>query len=252
MQFTLIALNFKNRWSKGVVSWSSDVILHKSYFRKLHTIEISENNRQKSALFVTNIRIWPNRRINIRIYSGTVEKWFSIGVLSLIWHMTSFGLYYRPDCTMWAVQKSTNARLPTDMQPDPYTVPTCAAWISATRGWAHKAGAGGAVYPLVVLDSFPQLCSIHMRPLINRLVCDDRFSEICNTFIRTSYTITIHQYRYFPPCSNSIFAHCINQTNATSGFDPVTFFKMSLRYNQWSKSNKNLQNWYLPPHIYHV
>ena len=115
------------------------------------------------------------------------------------------------------------------MQPDPYTVPTCAAWISATRGWAHKAGAGGAVYPLVVLDSFPQLCSIHMRPLINRLVCDDRFSEICNTFIRTSYTITIHQYRYFSPCSNSIFAHCINQTNATSGFDPVTFFKMSLR-----------------------
>ena len=24
--------------------------------------------------------------------------------------MTSFGLYYRPDCTMWAVQKSANAR----------------------------------------------------------------------------------------------------------------------------------------------
>ena len=53
----------------------------------------------------------------------------------------------------------------------------------------------------MVLDSFPQLCSIHRRPLINRFVCDDRFSEICNTFIRTSYTLTIHQYRYFPHVS---------------------------------------------------
>ena len=120
------------------------------------------------------------------------------------------------------------------------------------RGWDHKAGAGGAVYPPVVLESFPQLRSIHRRPLINRLVRDDRFSEICNNFIRTSYTLTIHQYRSFSPCSNSIFAHCINQTNATSGFDPVNFFKMSLRHSQWSKSNKNLHNWYWPPHIYHV
>ena len=110
MQFSLIALHFTNRWSKGVVSWSSDVFLHKSYFRQSYTIKISENNRQKLALFVTNIRIWPNMSINMRIYSGTVDKWFGVGVLSLIWHMTSFGLYYRPDCTMWAVQKSTNAR----------------------------------------------------------------------------------------------------------------------------------------------
>ena len=51
MQFTLISINFTNRWSKGVVSWSSDVILHKSYFRKLCTTKISENNRQKLALF---------------------------------------------------------------------------------------------------------------------------------------------------------------------------------------------------------
>ena len=49
----------------------------------------------------------------------------------------------------------------------------------------------------------------------------------------------IHQYRFFSPCSNAIHAHCINQTNATSGFDPVDIFKMSLRCNQWSKSNKN-------------
>ena len=58
--------------------------------------------------------------------------------------MTSFGLYYRPDCTMWAVQKSTNARLPTDMQPDPYTVPTCAARISATSKEAEPTRRGMA------------------------------------------------------------------------------------------------------------
>ena len=110
MQFTLISLNFTNRWSKGVVSWSSDVNLHKSYFRKLYTTKITENNRQKLAFFVTNIRIWSNRGISIRIYSGTVDKWLHIGILSLIWLMTSFGLYYRPDCTMWAVKKSSNAR----------------------------------------------------------------------------------------------------------------------------------------------
>ena len=72
---------------------------------------------------------------------------------------------------------------------------------SAARGWAHKARVGGAVYPPVVLDSFSQLGSIHRRPLINRLVCDDRFSEICNTFIWTSCTLTIHQYRSFPHVS---------------------------------------------------
>ena len=89
------------------------------------------------------------------------------------------------------------------------------------RGWDHKVGAGGAVYPPVVLDSFPQLRSIHRMPLINRLVRDD--TEICNAFIRilhSNYT----PIPVFSPCSNSIFAHCINQTNATSGFDPVTFF----------------------------
>ena len=68
----------------------------------------------------------------------------------------------------------------------------------------------------------------------------------------TSYTSTMHQYPYFFPFSNAIFAHCINQTNATSGFYPVAFFKMSLKCNEWSKSNKNRQNLYWPPHIYYV
>ena len=252
MQFTLIARNFTNRWNNGVVSWSSDVILHRLYFRKLYTIKISENDRQKLALFVTNIRIWPNRSINIRIYSETVDKWLSIRVLSLIWHMTCFGLYYRPDCTMWAVQTSTNARFADGHPARPLHSSNLRCLdLCYKRLIAHKTEAGGAVYPSVVWNSFPQLCSIHRRALINRLVCDDSFSEICNTFIRTSHTLTIHQYQYFSPCSNSISAHCINQTNATSGLDPVTFFKISLRYYQWSISNKNLQNWYWPPHIYH-
>ena len=140
---------------------------------------------------------------------------------------------------MRTVQKSTNASFADGHPTRPlHSSNLRCSFISAARGWTHKVRAGGAVYPPVVLDSFPQLWSIHRRPLINRLVCDDRFSEIWNTFVRTSYILNIHQYRSFSPCSNSIFVHCINQTNATSGFDPVTFFKMSLRYTQWSKCNK--------------
>ena len=71
---------------------------------------------------------------------------------------------------------------------------------------------GRAVYPPVVLDSFPQLCSIHRRPLMNRLVCDDRLTVICNTFIRTSHTLTIHQHQSFS---------LGYLTNAISGFDPI-------------------------------
>ena len=37
--FTQITFNFTNRWSQGVVSRVSDIILHKWYFRKLHTIK---------------------------------------------------------------------------------------------------------------------------------------------------------------------------------------------------------------------
>ena len=33
----------------------------------------------------------------------------------------------------------------------------------------------------------------------------------------------------------------INETNVTSGFDPVAFFKMSLKCNQWSKYNKKIR-----------
>ena len=32
--FTQITFNFTNKWSKGVVWWFSDMILHKWYFRK--------------------------------------------------------------------------------------------------------------------------------------------------------------------------------------------------------------------------
>ena len=85
-----------------------------------------------------------------------------------------------------------------------------------------------AVYPPVVMDSFPQLHSNHRRPLMNRIVCDERFSVICNTFIRTFCTLTLHQNWSFPPCSNAILANCIYQTNATSGFGPVAHFKISL------------------------
>ena len=87
---------------------------------------------------------------------------------------------------------------------------------------------------------------------MNLLACDDRFSEICSTFIRTSYILTIHRFWFFSPCFNATLAHCINQTNATSGFDPIAIFQISLKWNQWSKSSDNLKNSYWPPHIYHA
>ena len=162
--------------------------------------------------------------------------------------MTSFGLYYSPDCPMWAVQRSTNARF-ADGHP---ARPSHSSNVRCLDLCCKRLSPQGGGWWSSLLASGLGQCSIHRKPLINRLVCDDRFSEICNNFIRTSYTLTIHQYRSVSPCSNSIFVHCTNHANATSGFHPVTFFKISLRYNQWSKSNKKLQNWYWPPHIYHV
>ena len=86
---------------------------------------------------------------------------------------------------------------------------------------------GGTVFPPVVLDSFSQLWSIHRRSLMNRLVCDDRFSIICSYFIRTSYILTIQQYRAFSKFSNVTLAHCINPTNATHWchFEKGNWFK---------------------------
>ena len=34
-----ITFNFTNRWSQGVISWCSDIILHEWYFRKLYFIK---------------------------------------------------------------------------------------------------------------------------------------------------------------------------------------------------------------------
>ena len=76
---------------------------------------------------------------------------------------------------------------------------------------------------------------------MNRLVCDNRISMIFDTYTNL-LQLNYASIPIFSPRSNVIFAHCINQTNATSGFDIVAFFKMSLRCNQRSKSNKNQQN----------
>ena len=55
-----------------------------------------------------------------------------------MWNMAD--RYYRTDFTMYALQKSPNARFtdcPTKL--DLYTVPICAAWISIAIGGTHKA-----------------------------------------------------------------------------------------------------------------
>ena len=57
----------------------------------------------------------------------------------------------------------------------------------------------------------------------------------------------MHQYRSVPH-----LCHCLNQTSTTSGSNPVAFFKMPLRRHHRWKSNKNQDNYYWLPHIYHV
>ena len=51
--------------------------------------------------------IWPNRVTNVMIHSETVNMWHNVVVMSLIWLMSSLGLWYSPDSTVYAVQKST-------------------------------------------------------------------------------------------------------------------------------------------------
>ena len=191
---------------------------------------------------MTFLGIWPYRNINIRIYSGTVDKWHNIVVTSLLWHMTSLGLYFGPDSTMQAVQKSTNARFADYLPVRPLHSSNLCCLDLCCDSLSPQGGDGGTVYPPVVLASFPQFYSIHKRPLMYRLVCDDRFSVIFLYFHTNLLKINYAPIPVFSPCSYAILAHCINQTNATSGLDPVAFFKMSLRFNQWLKSNKNQQN----------
>ena len=93
----------------------------------------------------------------------------------------------------------------------------------------------GTVYQPVVLHSFCQLCSIPKKSLMNRLVCDNRSSLICNTFMPTPTLLYANTSRF--PMFRCL-ASWISKTNATSGFDPVAHLKMSLKCNRWSKSNK--------------
>ena len=143
--------------------------------------------KAKICTFITTVRIWPNRDINIRICSGTVDKWHSIVVTSLIWNMTSLGrgigLILR--CRLY---KSLRTRaLPTARQLDLYTVPTCAAWISVAIGGAHKAETVEQSIRQWSCIASLRILQASQRALMNQFMCDDRFSAICNTFIRISY-----------------------------------------------------------------
>ena len=142
----------------------------------------------KISTFMTYLRIWPYRDVNIRIYFGTVDKWPNIVVTSLIWNMTSLGLYYSPESTMQAVQKSPNARFADCLPVRPLHSSNLCCLDLCCDSLSPQGGDGETVYPPVVLASFPQFYSTHRRPLMNRLMCDDRFSVICYTSIGTSYS----------------------------------------------------------------
>ena len=142
----------------------------------------------KIGTFITSLRIWQNRDINLRIYSGTIDKWHNTVVTSLIWHMTSRGLYCSPDSTMLAVQKSPNTHFADCPPVRPLHSSNLCCLDICCSSLNQQGRDGGTIYPPVVLASFPQFCSIQWRPLMNRIVYDYRFSVICNTFIRTSYT----------------------------------------------------------------
>ena len=141
--------------------------------------------------------------INIRIYFGTDDKWHNIAAMSSIWHMTFFELYYNSDSTIWAVQKSPNARF-ADCQPvRPFHSSNLRCLNFCCDSLNPQGQDGETVYRPEVLESFSQLYSIHRRPQINRFECGNRFSVICNTFIRISYT-NFTGILAFSPCS-----HCL-------------------------------------------
>ena len=147
----------------------------------------------KISTFITSLRIWQHRDINLRIYSGTIDKWHKRVITSLIWHMTSLGLYYSPDSMIQAVPKSPNAPFGDCPPVRPLHSSNLCCLDICSSSLSPQGRDGGTVYPPVVFASFPQFWSIHRRPLMNRIVYDNRFSVICNTFIRTSYIQTMHQ-----------------------------------------------------------
>ena len=144
----------------------------------------------KISIFITSLRIWLNKDIDIRIYSGTVDKWHNIVVTSLMWHMTCLGLYHSPDSTIQAVQKSPNACFDDCPPVRPlHSSKLCCLDLCCVR--VNPQGRDGrTAYPSVVLASFPQFGSTHneSNSLMNLPEFGDRFCVICNTFIRTSYT----------------------------------------------------------------
>ena len=140
---------------------------------------------------------------------------------------------------MWTVQKFPNVRCADCLPIRHLHSPNLCCLDLYCDSLGPQGGDEGTVYPPVVLASFPQFYSIHMGQLVNRLVCDDRFSVFFLYFHMNLLQLNYAPIPVFSPCSNAVFARCINQTNATSDFDPVAFFKMSLRFNQLLKSNKN-------------
>ena len=123
-------------------------------FVKLYTIK-KLKMMGRNYHFITSLRIWPYRDINIRIYSGTVDKWHNIIVTSLIWHMTP------SPCTIALIlrcglsKKSPNARFADCPPIRPLHSSNFCCLDLCCDNLSPKCGDGGTVYPPVVLTSYP-------------------------------------------------------------------------------------------------
>ena len=106
--------------------------------------------------------------------------------------MTSLGLYDSPDSVMEAVEKDPHSRLAACLLDrlvhcsNFHRLNLCGDRLSP-EGRDGKTG-----YQQMVLDSFCRLLErIPKKSPINRLVCEDRFSIICNTLYQLT-TLLLH------------------------------------------------------------
>ena len=153
--------------------------------------------------------------------------------------MTSLWLYDSPDFVMEAVQKYPHSRLATCSPDRLLHSLNLHRWHLCEDRLSPEGRDGRIIYQPVVLDNFSRLRA-SSRSQMNRLVRDDRFSMICDSLYQPPKFLLHDNNDRFFSCLDVTHAHCIGHTNAISAFDLVALFKISLRCNQWSKSNKKL------------
>ena len=125
--FTWITFHLANKWSNALfhdimISFCiSHICANKIQLGKWKWFATSSS-------FIPCIRIWTKRDVNVRIYSGTGDKWCNITIISSIKYITSPGLFYNPDSTTEAGLKYPHTRLAQSVHKlDCSIVPNCAS-----------------------------------------------------------------------------------------------------------------------------